>query len=92
MRLSGALAPVFDRSTHRPEDPMDQSRYVVRIHPEQGGWWVTRPEWSPLRYLREQGALENAELMAKLHCLTTGQPSGVVLNTAEGERVVRRYG
>lgn len=43
---------------------MDESRYVVRIHPEQGGWWVTRPQWSPLRYLREQGALENAELMA----------------------------
>ncbi|WP_115042380.1 hypothetical protein [Xanthomonas arboricola] len=71
---------------------MDESRYVVRIHPEQGGLWVTRPQWSPLRYLREQGALENAELMAKLHCMTTGQPSGVVLKTAEGERVVRRYG
>ncbi|AEQ95706.1 hypothetical protein [Xanthomonas oryzae] len=71
---------------------MDESRYVIRIHPEQGGWWVIRPHWSPLRYLREQGALDFAELMAKLHCLTTGQPSSVVVNTGGGDRVVRRYG
>ncbi|WDK01739.1 hypothetical protein [Xanthomonas campestris] len=71
---------------------MDDSRYVVRIHSEKNGWWVTRPQWSPLRYLREQGALAQALLMAKLHCLTTGEPSGVVLSTGDGDRLVRRYG
>ncbi|GHH48307.1 MULTISPECIES: hypothetical protein [Gammaproteobacteria] len=68
-----------------------KDRYVVSIEPEKGAWLVCRPHWSPLRYLREQGALENAELMAKLHRLTTGQPADVVLRAPDGERVVRRY-
>lgn len=67
------------------------ARYIVSIEPDQDAWLVCRPHWSPLRYLREQGALENAELMAKLHRLTTGQPADVVLRVADGERVVRRY-
>jgi hypothetical protein len=68
------------------------SRYVVSIEPDHDAWLVRRPQWSPLRYLREEGALENAELMAKLHRLTTGEPADVVLRSARGDRVVRSYG
>ncbi len=72
---------------------MDQQRYTVSIQPDHhGAWLVCRPQWSPLRYLREQGALENAEMMARLHQLTTGEPAEVVLRSDQGERVVRRYG
>lgn len=67
-------------------------RYVVSIEPDHDAWLVCRPAWSPLRYLREERALENAELMAKLHRLTTGEPALVVLRRGEDERVVRRYG
>lgn len=71
----------------------ERSRYVVSIETDQDhAWWVRRPQWSPLKYLREEGALENAELMAKLHRLTTGEPADVVLRSQGNERVVRRYG
>jgi len=71
---------------------MDRQRYVVAVEAFEDAWLVSRPQWSPLRYLARDGALRNAELMARLHAWTTGEPSAVVLRSAQGEELVRQFG
>ena len=70
----------------------DTHRYVVRVEPSDGAWLVSRPQWSPLRYLAQDGALRNAEMMARLHAWTTGEPAAVVLRSEQGEQVLRQFG
>lgn len=71
---------------------MDRQCYVVSVEQSGDAWLVSRPQWSPLRYLAQDGALRNAEMMARLHTWTTGEPTRVVLRSAQGEQVLRCYG
>ena len=71
---------------------IDRQRYVVSIEQFDDAWLVSRPQWSPLRYLAQDGALRNADMMARLHTWTTGEPTTVVLRSEQGEQVLRQYG
>ena len=71
---------------------MDRQCYEVSVERCDDAWLVSRPEWSPLRYLAQDGALRNAEMMARLHAWTTGEPSRVVLRSEQGEQVLSRFG
>jgi len=71
---------------------MDRQCYVVAVEQFEDAWLVSRPQWSPLRYLARDGALRNAEMMARLHALSTGQPTEVVLRSEAGEQLVHRFG
>lgn len=71
---------------------MDKQRYVVAVEQFDDAWLVSRPQWSPLRYLAQEGAIRNAEMMARLHAWTTGEPTAVVLRSAQGEQLVRQFG
>ncbi|HEY0333515.1 MAG TPA: hypothetical protein VGC74_07370 [Stenotrophomonas sp.] len=70
----------------------DTQRYVVSVEQFDDAWLVSRPEWSPLRYLAQDGALRNAEMMARLHAWTTGEPTMVVLRSESGEQVLSQFG
>lgn len=71
---------------------MDEQCYVVAVEQFEDAWLVLRPEWSPLRYLGRDGAVRNAEMMARLHALTTGQPTEVILRSAQGDHRLHRFG
>ncbi|HEY9253751.1 MAG TPA: hypothetical protein VIP30_04370 [Stenotrophomonas sp.] len=71
---------------------MDKQCYVVAVEQFEDAWLVSRPQWSPLRYLAQDGAIRNAEMMARLHAWTTGQPTEVVLRSQAGDHLVRRFG
>lgn len=71
---------------------IERQPYVVSVEQCSEAWLVSRPQWSPLRYLAQDGALRNAEMMARLHAWTTGQPAMVVLRSEQGEQVLRQFG
>jgi len=70
---------------------MESQCYVVAVEQDEDAWLVSRPHWSPLRYLARDGAIRNAEMMARLHTWTTGQPTEVILRSGEGDHLVRRF-
>ncbi|HYG07404.1 MAG TPA: hypothetical protein VD865_13500 [Stenotrophomonas sp.] len=71
---------------------MDEQRYVVAVEQFEDAWLVLRPQWSPLRYLGRDGALRNAEMMARLHAWTTGEPAAVILRSEQGEHLLHSFG
>ncbi len=38
---------------------MDKQCYVVAVEQFEDAWLVSRPQWSPLRYLAQDGAIRN---------------------------------